>query len=121
MEDRDAIIATVMDYFEGWFDGDVARMERSLHPELAKRGVREDGGAQLIDSMTAAQMIGWTREGGGTIGRPSDLVLQVNVDDIYEQIATVSVRSAVYVEYLQLARTVAGWRIVNALYVRRQA
>jgi hypothetical protein len=31
-------------------------------------------------------------------------------------IANVTVRSAVYVEYLQLVRTQDGWRIVNALW-----
>ena len=40
--DNEAIIATVMDYFEGWFDGNPERMERALHPNLDKRGVRVD-------------------------------------------------------------------------------
>ena len=35
--DRDAIVRVALDYFEGWFDGDAARMERVLHPDLAKR------------------------------------------------------------------------------------
>jgi hypothetical protein len=30
--DRDAIVRVALDYFEGWFDGDAARMERTLHP-----------------------------------------------------------------------------------------
>jgi len=25
-----------MDYIEGWYAGDAARMEKALHPELAK-------------------------------------------------------------------------------------
>ena len=32
-----AIRATALDYIEGWYAGDAARMERALHPELAKR------------------------------------------------------------------------------------
>jgi hypothetical protein len=32
-----AIRATALDYVEGWYTGDAARMERALHPELAKR------------------------------------------------------------------------------------
>ena len=35
--DHDAIVRAALDYFEGWFDGDAARMERALHPDLAKR------------------------------------------------------------------------------------
>lgn len=118
--DNKAIIATVMDYFEGWFDGNPERMERALHPNLDKRGVRPGPtGVVLLDSRTAAQMIGWTRDGEGKAERPADLAIKVRVDDVYEQIATVTVYSAVYIEYLQLVRAPEGWRIVNALFMRR--
>ena len=40
--ETDAITGTVLDYFEGWFDGDVARMERALHPNLVKRRAGEE-------------------------------------------------------------------------------
>jgi hypothetical protein len=38
------------------------------------------------------------------------------VRDYYEGIASVTVRSAPYYEYLHLVRTREGWRIANALY-----
>jgi len=121
--DNDAIVAIAMDYFEGWFDGNAERMARALHPDLNKRGVRVDAaGTQLAaPSTTAPQMIGWTRDGKGNSERPADLAIKVRVDDVYEQIATATVHSAVYIEYLQLMRTPEGWRIVNALYMRRGA
>jgi hypothetical protein len=34
---EDAVRSVVMDYVEGWFEGDADRMERALHPELVKR------------------------------------------------------------------------------------
>jgi hypothetical protein len=37
--DEQEIRSTVLDYFEGWFDGDAVRMERALHPQLAKRSL----------------------------------------------------------------------------------
>lgn len=118
--ERDAIIATAMDYFEGWFDGDEERMARALHPDLDKRGVNVDEtGARLSDQMTATQMIGWTRDGEGKAERPADIAIPVKVDGIYERIATATVYSAVYVEYLHLMRTPQGWRIVNALFMRQ--
>jgi len=119
--DNDAITATVMDYFEGWFDGDAERMARALHPDLDKRGVRADAtGVHLSTPSTAQQMIGWTGEGEGKGERPADLAIQVRIDDVHEQIATATVHSAVYIEYLQLMQTPQGWRIVNALYMRRR-
>jgi Putative lumazine-binding len=116
----DAIIATAMDYFEGWFDGDGERMARALHPELDKRGVNVDETvARLSDQMTATQMIGWTLDGEGKAERPADIAITVRVDGIHERIATATVYSALYVEYLHLMRTSQGWRIVNALFMRR--
>ncbi len=40
--DKEAIKATALDYMEGWYEGDAARMERALHPELAKRMFHKD-------------------------------------------------------------------------------
>jgi hypothetical protein len=118
--EKEAIIATTLDYFEGWFNGDAVRMERALHPGLNKRHVPAGmTGSQLSGATTATQMIGWTRDGEGKAESPADLAIEVRVDDIYEQIATATVYSAVYIEYLQLVRTPEGWRIVNTLYMRR--
>jgi Putative lumazine-binding len=118
--DNKAIIATAMDYFEGWFDGNPERIGRALHPNFHKRGVSVGTtGVLLLDSRTAAQMIGWTRDGEGKAERPADLAINVRIDDVHEQIATATVYSAVYIEYLQLMRTAEGWRIVNALWMRR--
>jgi hypothetical protein len=39
---------------------------------------------------------------------------------MYGSIANVTVRSAVYREYVQLARTRDGWKIVNALRQRTE-
>jgi hypothetical protein len=36
--------------------------------------------------------------------------------DTQREIANVTVRSAVYVDYLHLVRTREGWRIINALW-----
>ena len=41
----------------------------------------------------------------------------ITVNDVYDQIATLTVRSAIYREYLQLVKTAEGWRILNALYM----
>src|SRR5262249_48228671 len=40
--DLAAIKQTALDYIEGYYEGNAERMERALHPELAKRIVRTD-------------------------------------------------------------------------------
>ena len=119
MDDEDAVVATVCDYFEGWFDDDAGRMERALHPALTKTGIGKDAaGAPATESMGAEDMIGWTREGQGVARKPADFTFDVTVNDIYHEIATVTVHSTVYREYLHLAKTADGWRIINALYMK---
>jgi len=112
-----AIERVALDYFEGWFDGDAARMERALHPELAKRpGSVEDDAAEAVGTITAAQMIAATAEGVGRTRDVRDRRIEVEVVDVFGDIATAIVRSAVYYEYLHLVRTADGWKIVNALW-----
>jgi hypothetical protein len=113
-----AIVATVLDYFEGWFDGDAARMDRALHPALAKRSLVQvaTAGANLR-SVTKEQMVAWTAEGEGKEVDPGpDRRIDVTVVDVSGNIASVVVHSDVYREYLHLVETDDGWKIVNALW-----
>ena len=105
-----AIERAVLDYFEGWFEGDAERMERALHPNLVKRQAGEELGVT-----TAHRMIELTAQGAG---KPdgADRRIEIDIADIYGDIATVVVRSAVYHEYVHLVRTQAGWKIANALW-----
>jgi hypothetical protein len=112
-----AIERAALDYFEGWFEGDAVRMERALHPELAKRPGRVDDETEGgLGTLTAAEMIARTAEGVGTTRNVPDLRIDVEVVDVFGDIATAIVRSSVYHEYLHLVRTAEGWKIVNALW-----
>ena len=46
--DSAAIRATALDYIEGWYEGNAERMERALHPELAKRIVNTDARGRSV-------------------------------------------------------------------------
>ena len=107
---RDEVIATARDYFEGWFDGDPARMDRALHPDLVKRRAGDELGIT-----TKERMLELTRRGEGKEDA-ADRTLDIEVEDVYEDIATVTVCSAVYHEYVHLVRTHDGWKIANALW-----
>jgi hypothetical protein len=107
-----AIERTVRDYFEGWFGGDPVRMERALHPELVKRSLEKG----TLRTISAEEMIEATARGEGKNESPGDLPIEVEVEDVLGELANVTVRSAVYTEYLHLARTSGGWKIVNDLW-----
>ena len=116
-DDRAAVVRTALDYFEGWFDGDAARIERALHPELAKRSLGQaSSGTERLATLTARQMVEATARGEGKREDPGDRRIEVDVEHLHGTIANATVRSAVYVEYLQLVHTRDGWKIVNALW-----
>jgi putative lumazine-binding protein len=116
--DRAAVVETALDYLEGWFDGDKGRMDRALHPALAKRSLGQvDPASVELRSVTKEQMVTWTAEGEGRSEDPGgDRTIDVEVIDVHGNIASVVVRSDVYREYLHLVRTDEGWKIVNALW-----
>src|SRR5260370_9871554 len=41
-DDNESIKKAALDYIEAWYAGDAPRMERALHPELAKRMISTD-------------------------------------------------------------------------------
>jgi len=115
--DTALIVATAHDYFEGWFDGDVSRMERALHPDLVKRSAGQNQASRLSFN-TAEQMITWTGEGEGVqvASGLADRTIEVVVLDVKHDIASALVRSEPYHEYIHLVRTGDGWKIANALW-----
>ena len=66
-DEKSAIKETVLNYLEGWYDGDFERMEKALHPELAKRvlATLPQTGTTFIQTATKAQMVEYTRAGFG--------------------------------------------------------
>jgi ketosteroid isomerase-like protein len=112
--DEERIKDAALDYFEGWFSGDVARMDRALHPDLVKRAVGEDQ-ASSLGITTKNRMLDLTAKGEGR-GDVGDGTLEVIIEDVCEDIASVTVRGGVYHEYIHLVRTRDGWKIANALW-----
>ena len=111
------VTRTVEDYFLGWYDADPERMRRALHPDLAKRShIAQGERPPILRAVTAHLTIGWTAEGEGRQTNPEKRRLRIVVDEIHDTIATARVDSAMYREYVHLARTPDGWRIVNTLW-----
>ncbi len=113
-EDREKILAAARDYIEGWLDGDAERMARCLHPALVKvESIEADPSAE---TMTRDRMIQATREGHGRkLARP----YEVSLLDAFGDIASVSVLSSGYMDYLHIARSGTEWLLLNVLWQRR--
>lgn len=115
--DSAAIRATALDYIEGWYAGDAARMERALHPELAKRIVRAGpNGEPRLDHMGAATLVERTRNGGGTKTPEPQRDREVRILDIFHSAASVRATMSGWVDYMHLAKWNGRWLIVNVLW-----
>jgi putative lumazine-binding protein len=116
-DDAAAIRACLLDYFEGWFDGDAGRMDRALHPGLAKHALGQDPArSDSLDVTTKDEMVEATSQGRGRQRDLPDRAIRVDILAVAGDIASAMVHSAVYVEYALLARTADGWRITSTLW-----
>ncbi len=115
--DSSAIVATALDYIDGFYTSDAARMERALHPDLAKRIVGNPAGpASVLQNMTAEQLVQTTASGGADRIPDEARREDVNILDIYRNIATVRIDAGLWIDYLHVARWNGEWKIVNVLW-----
>jgi Putative lumazine-binding len=115
--DSAAIRATALDYIDGWYAADGPRMERALHPELAKRNVFSDpSGRSRLIQMSAMTLVQSTRNGGGSTIPAAQRADSVKILDIFGGAASVRVRAATWIDYMHLAKFNGQWRILNVLW-----
>ena len=116
-----AIIVPAVDFIEAWYEGDVARMERAVHPDLAKRIPRIDRltGRTRLHHMSASQLLQFTSAGGGNRIPVEKRQKDILILDAHATIAVVKVVSAEYVDYLQVAKIDGRWVFVNVLWNRK--
>jgi hypothetical protein len=114
--DAAAIRQTALDYIEGWYEGNVERMTRALHPELVKRIVMTDKGVDRIEQMGASKLIANVRGGGGTKTPKDKQQKDVTILDRFENAASVKIVASDWIDYLQVAKVNGGWVIVTVLW-----
>jgi hypothetical protein len=116
--ERAAIKQTALDYIEGWYEGNAERMERALHPELAKRIVRSDPktGRSGLGQMSAMSLVQGTKSGGGKNTPTEKQQKDVTILDTFENAASVKVVASEWVDYLHMAKWNGRWVIVNVLW-----
>ncbi len=114
--DSTAIRTAALDYIEGWYTADGARMERALHPELAKRLAYTDNGRSRLIQMTAMTLVQSTRAGGGSEIPAAERKNEVKILDIYEGVASVRVNAAGWIDYMHMVRWNELWKIINVVW-----
>jgi hypothetical protein len=115
--DKAGITAAALDYIEGWYEGNPERMERALHPDLAKRIVFSNPeGRSRLDQMSAMSLVQGVKRGGGKDTPKEKQQKDVTILDIYGNAASVKVVASDWIDYLHIAKFNGRWVIVNVLW-----
>ena len=117
-DDNAAITKTALNYIEGWYEADAARMESALHPELAKRMIYTDPktGRSQFNHMGAMALVQGTRRGGGNKTPKERQLKEITILDRYEGAAVVKIVASDWVDYLSVAKFNGEWKIINVLW-----
>ena len=116
--DREALRQAVLDYVEGIYEVNPARMERSVHPDLAKRGsfVRKGETTYSWAVMTFEQLVDLAKTYKNNGRVPKDAPKEVVIYDVSDQTASAKLTAAWGIDYIHLAKYDGKWMFVNVLW-----
>lgn len=116
--DKAAVQQAALDYLEGIYLVDPARIERSVHPDLTKRGFWREPSKPTYEpqsTMTYAQLMAlaasWNKA-----GTRDTSVRKVEVLDVMDQTATAKVTASWGIDHMQLAKYDGRWKIINIVW-----
>jgi len=116
------LIQRALDYVAGYYSSDINRMDRSIHPDLAKRAVGKHPktGKNIIRHISKSTLL---EIANGIRGTESSKETQKKLDNIEVSIlavdgniASVKVVSADFIDYLHLGKWNGKWMIINIFW-----
>lgn len=109
-------LKAALDFVEGWYGGDEAKVERVLHRDFVRRFLTVNAAKEkMVKSEDRAGFLKAIRRGGGKAVPVDQRRIKVTVRDITDNTAVIRVDSENRVEYLNLVKLDAGWKIASAL------
>ena len=123
--DSTQIKETVLNYLEGMETNNPQRIEKAMHPDLAKRTIEKNKeGIEYPENMTAASLIGYSKGFDFTLFYKADvdpkepLKSEVIIYEISNGIASVKAvtNKFEFVDYIHLGKLNGEWKIINILW-----
>lgn len=116
--EEQAIRATALDYVEGWYSADKARMAKALSPDLKKRGfiINTKTNQVVINEASYSQMIEWTRKNSNELEKNPDLKFEVKIIETGNNIAMVKTISPDFIDYIHMGKMKGKWKIYNVIW-----
>lgn len=115
--DKDAVRQAALDYVEGIYNVQPERVERSVHPNLVKRGFyKKDAATPYAEMpMTYEQLVklaaSWNKDGKRDLS-----IKEVVVLDVLDQTAVAKVRASWGIDYMMLGKFDGKWKITQILW-----
>lgn len=115
-DDKQAIKECVLNYIDGWYAGNAERMEKALHPELTKVGIRTlKDGEVFLDNTTKSTLVLFANRDSGKLPE-QERKIKLEIYDIHGNIATVKASSAKFIDYCHLVKLDGEWKILNVIW-----
>ena len=115
--DVEAVRAAVLDYVEAIYDVEPERIERSVHPKLAKLGWGRDGeGVYHEYPMTQEQLVSLASRYNKDGRIPKDAPKIVEIYEVLDKTASVKLTASWGIDYMHLAKLDGKWMIMNVLW-----
>jgi hypothetical protein len=116
--EREAVRQAVLDYVEGVYQVDASRIERSVHPDLAKRGFSVKKGETIYTPhvMTFQQLVNLARNYNKDGHIPADAPKEIVIFDISDQTASAKLTAVWGIDYIHLAKYDGKWKFINVLW-----
>lgn len=117
--ERAAVERAVLDYVEGFYEGDTVKLMRSVHPEVTKYGywIPRDSTRYSGEAMPFAEFLSYAnsvrRRGQPP---PANAPKRVEVYDVNDQIAAAKLTAWWGIDYLLLAKYDGRWMIRQVLW-----
>jgi hypothetical protein len=114
--DRDLVYAAIEDYVDALYLVQPERIERSVHPNLTKKGFWRKSGEEPYgpeQSMTFQQLVTLAGKWNASGGLPKDAP---KIFDVQDQTASAKLTAQWGTDYFQLGKYNGKWMIVNVLW-----
>lgn len=116
--EKDAVIRTALDYSDGAYSGDAARVERAILPDLNKLFFSRRSPAMGLAAgyTTYSVFVELVKAGMIPTLDPDKRLTEVSVLRLKDDIACAKIRSAQWCDYLQMVKSGGQWKIINVLW-----
>jgi hypothetical protein len=117
--DRAGVERAVLDYVEGFYEGDTLKLKRGVHPDVVKYGyyIPRDSTRYVGEAMPFAEFLSYARSiKERNRLAPADAPKKVEIFDVLDQTANAKLTAWWGTDYLLLAKYEGRWMVRQVMW-----